>query len=396
MINGEISSRRQGASWSLKIVRAAIHVDPSYPIYLTTGRVVTSICRAHQTRGESKPLLSDQYPEPRAWKFIPARPNLSASGRAIAESSRRRPHGARDGGADDSPRRGRSYRWAGARSVNRTADRAARFPVQIVRLPHPQAGNRQWADERIIRPATEQGRARVPGEPEIMSNYGFTSSPRCIGCQACVNACAECDASRRVDDPDYVDPAPIPSTPCPMVCMHCEDPTCAQVCPADAEGRGRRRALGLEAALYRVNCVVGCHGIPKVMIKLELMKCDMCRPRPTTNGRCAPAGQSSVAFVPTEKIANAARNQRTFHFGNQRSTSVHDDPRPEQDATMDVADYMWEGNRHEPASAPHCWLDKQKDDSYQSPQLIVLHSRFHILQCNLKHNLSLRLFSFFE
>ena len=58
---------------------------------------------------------------------------------------------------------------------------------------------------------------------------------RCIGCEACVQACAECGTHRgqSLIHLERVDRATSTQT-APMVCMHCEDPTCAQVCPADA------------------------------------------------------------------------------------------------------------------------------------------------------------------
>ena len=52
-----------------------------------------------------------------------------------------------------------------------------------------------------------------------------------------------------------------------MVCMHCEDPTCAQVCPADAikqtddgvvQSSLKPRCIGCS------NCVLACpFGVPK-------------------------------------------------------------------------------------------------------------------------------------
>src|SRR5690606_3158802 len=66
-------------------------------------------------------------------------------------------------------------------------------------------------------------------------NEFFIDQSRCIGCQACVQACAECDTHRghSMIHLEYID-RPTGVQTAPVVCMHCEDPTCARVCPADA------------------------------------------------------------------------------------------------------------------------------------------------------------------
>jgi ferredoxin len=61
----------------------------------------------------------------------------------------------------------------------------------------------------------------------------FIDYARCIGCQACVQACEECDTHRgrsmihleTIRRRDSVQTAP-------QVCMHCEDPICARVSAA--------------------------------------------------------------------------------------------------------------------------------------------------------------------
>ena len=66
----------------------------------------------------------------------------------------------------------------------------------------------------------------------------FIDHSRCIGCQACVQACGECDTHRgrslihleTIERRDSVQTAP-------QVCMHCEDPRVQGVRRADEEGR---------------------------------------------------------------------------------------------------------------------------------------------------------------
>jgi Fe-S-cluster-containing dehydrogenase component len=63
----------------------------------------------------------------------------------------------------------------------------------------------------------------------------FMDPQRCIGCHACEMACAECETNGQTPmvSVDYVDRYYTPQTSV-QICMHCEDPTCAKVCPADA------------------------------------------------------------------------------------------------------------------------------------------------------------------
>ena len=65
-----------------------------------------------------------------------------------------------------------------------------------------------------------------------------------------------------------------------MVCMHCEDPTCARVCPADAT---KQTEEGIVQSALKPrwigcsNCVLACpFGVPKYMAEIDqMMKCDM-------------------------------------------------------------------------------------------------------------------------
>ena len=63
----------------------------------------------------------------------------------------------------------------------------------------------------------------------------FVDMQRCIGCKACEMACAECETNGQetLIHVNYVQRAETIHTTV-QVCMHCEDPVCANVCPANA------------------------------------------------------------------------------------------------------------------------------------------------------------------
>ena len=199
-----------------------------------------------------------------------------------------------------------------------------------------------------------------------MEAYGFFVDPsRCIGCRACVAACAECDSHKGVSmiHVDYIDRKNSIAT-VPMVCMHCEEPTCALVCPADAIKRGEdgvvRSALKARCIACS-NCVLACpFGIPKVHIDLELMmKCDMCYDRTSIDLRpmCATVCPSqALSYVPPPKIAEDRRERpvNDFRFGKEHvKTKVFMMmPAGEPVVEVDVVDYMYEA----PKDGNENWL----------------------------------------
>jgi len=151
---------------------------------------------------------------------------------------------------------------------------------------------------------------------------------RCIGCEACLQACAECGTHRgqSLIHLERVDRATTTQT-APMVCMHCEDPTCAQVCPADAikqteegivQSALKPRCIGCS------NCVLACpFGVPKYVADFDqMMKCDMCTDR-TSEGlkpMCASVCPSEALWYGTIEEFNDTRSGslfRDFLFGRQ-------------------------------------------------------------------------------
>jgi Fe-S-cluster-containing dehydrogenase component len=198
-----------------------------------------------------------------------------------------------------------------------------------------------------------------------MNGYEFFVDPsRCIGCRACVAACAECDTHRGVSmiHVDYIDRANSIATT-PMVCMHCEEPTCALVCPSDAIKQGEdgivRSALK-PRCIACSNCVLACpFGIPTVHVGPELMmKCDMCYDRTSAGLRpmCATVCPSqALMFGPADLVARqrTATPTRDFQFGRQRvRTKVFMmTPAASPVIAVDVEDYM-----EEHADGPEGWI----------------------------------------
>jgi Fe-S-cluster-containing dehydrogenase component len=189
-----------------------------------------------------------------------------------------------------------------------------------------------------------------------MSEFEFYIDPsRCIGCQSCMKACEECDTHRghSMINFDFID-RPETIATAAYVCFHCEDPTCAQVCPADAIKKGldgivqsalEPRCIGCS------NCVVACpFGIPKMKVAEEqMMKCDMCYDRTSVGKKpmCATVCPSqALTFARPADIARDRRETPTnvFYFGEQKVvTKVFMMVPADVDAvSIDVVDYMWE------------------------------------------------------
>jgi Fe-S-cluster-containing dehydrogenase component len=161
----------------------------------------------------------------------------------------------------------------------------------------------------------------------------FIDPRRCIGCQACVQACSECDTHKgqSMIQLDYIDRANSTQT-VPVVCMHCDSPTCAEVCPADAI---KKTADGIVQTARKPrciacnNCVIACpFGVPKMNTGMNLMmKCDMCYDRTSVGKKpmCASVCPSQALFFGTreeiEKLRPRSRAIQQFQFGDQTITT---------------------------------------------------------------------------
>jgi Fe-S-cluster-containing dehydrogenase component len=161
----------------------------------------------------------------------------------------------------------------------------------------------------------------------------FVDPGRCIGCKACIQACSECDTHRgeSMIHLEYVDRARSVQT-VPVVCMHCEQPTCAEVCPADAikrTGDGVVQSARKPRCIACGNCVVACpFGVPEVYLEQQIMmKCDMCYDRSSVGKKpmCATVCPSQALFFGTREQILALRPQsmptNKFRFGEQTITT---------------------------------------------------------------------------
>ncbi|WP_394828116.1 4Fe-4S dicluster domain-containing protein [Pendulispora albinea] len=156
----------------------------------------------------------------------------------------------------------------------------------------------------------------------------FIDYSRCIGCRSCVQACEECDTHRgtsmihleTIERRNTVQTAP-------QMCMHCEDPICARVCPADAikqtpdgvtQSSLKPRCIGCE------NCVMSCpFGVPKYEASIDqMMKCDYCYDRTSTGKKpmCATVCPSqALTFATREEVERTRRGRaiNEWKFGDE-------------------------------------------------------------------------------
>ncbi|MBK9259369.1 MAG: 4Fe-4S binding protein [Polyangiaceae bacterium] len=183
----------------------------------------------------------------------------------------------------------------------------------------------------------------------------FVDPSRCIGCRSCVEACTECDTHRgeSMIHLEFVDRGASVQT-VPVVCMHCEQPTCAEVCPADAikrTGDGVVQSARKPRCIACGNCVVACpFGVPELYIdRAIMMKCDMCYDRTSVGKKpmCATVCPSQALFFGTREQIHALRPQsmptNTFRFGDQvirTRVNVMVPRRPAAPAQIDVTAAM--------------------------------------------------------
>jgi len=168
-----------------------------------------------------------------------------------------------------------------------------------------------------------------------MEGEFFIDPQRCIGCRSCLAACMECGTHRghSMIHLEFIQRDYSVQT-VPTICMHCEDPTCAEVCPADAIKRTpdgvvqsslKPRCIGCQ------NCVLACpFGVPRYLVEQDqMMKCDMCYDRTSAGLKpmCATVCPSGALWYGKREELLEIRNRKPlehFKFGNEPvKTKVH-------------------------------------------------------------------------
>jgi Fe-S-cluster-containing dehydrogenase component len=157
----------------------------------------------------------------------------------------------------------------------------------------------------------------------------FVDANRCIGCRACMEACSECPGhgGQSMIHLEFLARAESVHS-APTVCMHCAEPACVAVCPADAikiDAQGIVLTAMPERCIGCGNCALACpFGVPTVHPGTELMmKCDLCYDR-TAAGltpMCATVCPSGALFYGTREEIEDLRRTRplnAFAFGAQQ------------------------------------------------------------------------------
>ena len=161
----------------------------------------------------------------------------------------------------------------------------------------------------------------------------FLDPQRCIGCKACEMACAECETNGQLPmiHIDYVDRF-INTQTSVQVCMHCEDPVCARVCPAVAIEKdefGIVHSASTARCIACSNCVNACpFGVPRKIEPMDLMmKCNMCYDRTSAGKKpmCATVCPSGALYFGTREEITRKRPGstpvNTFKFGKETVTT---------------------------------------------------------------------------
>ena len=136
-------------------------------------------------------------------------------------------------------------------------------------------------------------------------------SDLCIGCKECELMCSlrhfdlfspalarirvEFDTEQRSYDP--------------VICMHCDEPKCAEACPVEAMSRDERTGamvIDEEACTQCNECVEACpYGAINVAPDGSILKCDLCGGEPTCVRFCSKRPEATGPLADNPEAATA-------------------------------------------------------------------------------------------
>ena len=147
---------------------------------------------------------------------------------------------------------------------------------------------------------------------------------RCIGCQACAEACKEENHLPPAAEPTltaytWTTVRPVPGAPdtfARRLCMHCASPTCVSVCPVGALYKRPEGPVDYDASrcIGCRYCIMACpFDVPKYQWDRTVPvvgKCDLCADRvaagrPTACAEACPTG--ATQFGERDELAREAR-----------------------------------------------------------------------------------------
>lgn len=158
-----------------------------------------------------------------------------------------------------------------------------------------------------------------------MARYLFIDANKCTGCRLCESVCSlhhagVCNPVRsRIRVIRFEDQG----LDVPMMCQHCADPVCADVCPADAIRKDQSTGVVSTDTSRCIGCklcVMVCpFGGASVDVDGAVIRCDLCAGEP----RCAMFCQTgAVRYERSDVAALQRRREALASIGRLHSVLV--------------------------------------------------------------------------
>lgn len=141
---------------------------------------------------------------------------------------------------------------------------------------------------------------------------------KCTGCQNCALACSlnkfgECNPHRAAI---RVIKDPFERYEVPLVCVHCEEPVCLEICPQNAYTDSEGMICHDDSRCILCGmCAMFCPNLGINFTGDELIKCDLCGGDPVCVKYCS---TNAIEYIEAEKLPVAARYKHVHRVMNSR------------------------------------------------------------------------------